>query len=234
MTEKQLREAIRKEIRSQISEMDDKFSKTLSGTARSGLGSAKAKMDAAMAQIEPKEIKGMQKPAQASLIAAFLEKLGFTAKDFNSIKSLVGIELTESQKSNEQMLNENILIDIAQALADFGFNYSSDAIELAAKGDFSAMGNAIDNAMKVPKEAAMLVLSLAGITTSTGVSAKAAKQVVSYVKSKIDAGDVNLKPNVEDLVDATADPTMTEAFKKYNKQKALLEAKRRNSANRKK
>lgn len=236
MTEKQLREAIRKEIRSQINEMDNtKFSKTLSGAAKSAIdGPAKAKMDAALAQIDPKEIQGMSKPAQVQWIAAFLRRLGFTGDTFNSIKSPVGVQLKEGQKSNEQMLNENILIDIAQALADFGFNYSSDAIELAAKGDFSAMGNAIDNAMKVPKEAAMMVLSLAGIATGTGVSAKAAKQAVSYVKSKIDAGDVDLKPNVEDLVDATADPGMTEAFTKYNKQKALLEANRRSTAKRKK
>ena len=213
MTEKKLRELLRKEIKAQLTESPADFLKNISGTVRSALGSKKSQLATGLDKINADRIAKLPADKKAEVIAAIVAQVGFTKDDFEDVKMRIGRKLgvmSEGQKSNEQMLNENMLIDVAQALADFGFNYSSDAIELAAKGDFSAMGNAIDNAMKVPKEAGMMVLSLFGIAAGTGGAAKAAKQVISYVKSKMDAGDVNLKSNVEDLVDATADPAMAE------------------------
>lgn len=237
MTEKKLRELLRKEIKAQLTESPADFLKNISGTVRSALGSKKSQLAAGLDKINADRIAKLPADKKAEVIAALVAQVGLTKDDYEDVKMRIGRKLgvmSEGQKSNEQMLNENMLIDLAQALADIGLNYSADAIEMAAKGDFSAMGNAIDNAMKVPKEAATLVLSLFGIAAGTGGSAKAAKQAVSYIQSKIDGGGVNMKSNVKDLVKTTADPVQAEAFTKYNKQKALLEAKRRSTAKRKK
>ena len=237
MTEKQLREAIRKEIRSQISEMDDKFSKGISGAARAGLGSAKAKMDAAMAQIEPEEIKGMLKPAKVDLIAGFLKKLGVTAKDFNTIKSPVGIELKESQKSNKQMLNEDAIAFLTQV----GLPTIAKAIGFIADGNFDAAGNAFDTVMSRPQEAAALLGSIAGMVAGGGKLAQLGGKVVAFLKSKDESGEIDITGDEEKQINAMADKIpateMQEAMneiKSYYKQKALLEAKRRNTAKRKK
>ena len=54
MTEKQLREAIRKEIRSQISEADTDFLTKIGSNLRSKLGSAKTQLNVGLGKIDAK------------------------------------------------------------------------------------------------------------------------------------------------------------------------------------
>lgn len=108
MTEKQLREAIRKEIRSQISEADTDFLTKIGSNLRSKLGSAKTQLNVGLGKIDPKRIASMTPEQKAELTAQLTQQLGLTAKDFNTIKQRIARKLGAAEKltTTESIINE--------------------------------------------------------------------------------------------------------------------------------
>jgi hypothetical protein len=108
MTEKQLREAIRKEIRSQISEADTDFLTKIGSNLRSKLGSAKTQLNVGLGKIDPKRIANMTPEQKAELTAQLTQQLGLTAKDFNTIKQRIARKLGAAEKltTTESIINE--------------------------------------------------------------------------------------------------------------------------------
>jgi len=108
MTEKQLREAIRKEIRSQLNEADTDFLTKIGSNLRSKLGSAKTQLNVGLGKIDPKRIANMTPEQKAELTAQLTQQLGLTAKDFNTIKQRIARKLGAAEKltTTESIINE--------------------------------------------------------------------------------------------------------------------------------
>lgn len=108
MTEKQLREAIRNEIRSQIKEADTDFLNKIGSNLRSKLGSAKTQLNVGLGKIDPKRIANMTPEQKAELTAQLTQQLGLTSKDFNTIKQRIARKLGAAEKTSatEGVINE--------------------------------------------------------------------------------------------------------------------------------
>lgn len=108
MTEKQLREAIRNEIRSQLNEADTDFLTKIGSNLRSKLGSAKTQLNVGLGKIDPKRIANMTPEQKAELTAQLTQQLGLTAKDFNTIKQRIARKLGAAEKltTTESIINE--------------------------------------------------------------------------------------------------------------------------------
>jgi hypothetical protein len=157
MTEKQLREAIRKEIRSQISEADTDFLNKIGSNLRSKLGSAKTQLNVGLGKIDPKRIASMTPEQKAELTAQLTQQLGLTAKDFNTIKQRIARKLGAAEKltTTESIINE-LDMDTPESKVSSGLSQRSDRVKETAA--FKQMVKMLEN--KPATEQANFVLEL--------------------------------------------------------------------------
>ena len=101
MTEKQLREMVRKEIRSVINEGETDFLHKIGSNLRSKLGSARTQLNVGLGKIDPEKIARMTPEQKAELTAQVAQQLGLTAKDFNTIKQRIARKLGTAEKANQ-------------------------------------------------------------------------------------------------------------------------------------
>jgi hypothetical protein len=185
-----------------------------------------------MQTVNPEEIAGMSKPEKIDLVVQILKGLGLTAKDFNLVKGPVAQGLSETK----QPINE----DAVTFLTQIGLPTIGKALSFIADGNFDAAGNAIDTLMTRPAEAGAMLGAIAAMVAGGGALGKLAAKAVALLNKKEEEGDINLDSDQEKTIDKLADKIPAadmqmamQEVKSYYKQKALLEAKRRNSAKRK-
>lgn len=240
MTEKKLRELLRKEIKTQLTEGPADFLKGISGTVRTALGSKKSQLAAGLDKVNTDRIAKLPADKKAEVIAALVAQVGLTKDDYDDIKMRIGRKLgvmSEGQKSNKQVLNE----DAVTFLTQIGLPTIAKAMSYIGDGNFDAAANAFDTIISRPKEAAALGGALGGMIASGGALTNLAIRAVAFLKSKNKTGEIDITGDEEKQIDAMADKIgdtkMKQAMaeiKSYYNQKALLEAKRRNTAKRKK
>ena len=93
MTEKDLREMIRTEILKKLNENPEAFSRTLGGTARSGLGRARQPIDTAFKKLDVDRLAKLPRQQKVNLLTSLLKSVGISSKDFNAIRARVSREL---------------------------------------------------------------------------------------------------------------------------------------------
>jgi hypothetical protein len=157
MTEKQLREAIRKEIRSQISEADTDFLNKIGSNLRAKLGSAKTQLNVGLGKIDPKRIASMTPEQKAELTAQLTQQLGLTAKDFNTIKQRIARKLGAAEKltTTESIINE-LEMDAPESKVSSGLSQRSERVKETAA--FKQMVKMLEN--KPATEQANFVIEL--------------------------------------------------------------------------
>jgi hypothetical protein len=245
MKENQLRELLRKEIRAQLKEND--FLKNVSGTVRSALGPKKQQFVTGLGKMDTDTIKRMPDEKKAELVAAIIAQIGLTADDVDDIKNKLARKVGKqtaklgagaSMKTEaKQPINE----DTVSFLTQVGLPTIAKAFELLGKGDYAAAGNAFDLVMTRGHEAGALLGSIAVMAAGGGALGKLAAKAIALLNKKEEEGDINLDADQEKTIDKLADKVPAadmqmamQEVKSYYKQKALLEAKRRNPAKRKK
>jgi hypothetical protein len=210
-----------------------KLSANLPGAAKSALEpQGTTLLNKFMAAIDPKKIAGMQTSQKVELFTQLLKGFGLTAKDFNLVKGPVSQRLGEAK----QPINE----DAVTFLTQIGLPTIGKALSFIADGNFDAAGNAIDTLMTRPAEAGAMLGAIAAMVAGGGALGKLAAKAVALLNKKEEEGDINLDSDQEKTIDKLADKIPAadmqmamQEVKSYYKQKALLEAKRRNSAKRK-
>jgi hypothetical protein len=93
MNEKDLREMIRTEILKKLNENPEAFSRTLGGTARSGLGRARQPIDTAFKKLDVDRLAKLPRQQKVNLLTSLLKSVGISSRDFNAIRARVSREL---------------------------------------------------------------------------------------------------------------------------------------------
>lgn len=97
MNEKDLREMIRTEILKKLNENPEAFSRTLGGTARSGLGRARQPIDTAFKKLDVDRLAKLPRQQKVNLLTSLLKSVGISSRDFNAIRARVSRELDSDQ-----------------------------------------------------------------------------------------------------------------------------------------